>query len=625
MRERRKRREEKFSSSSIGPIGDRAQIFTLFSTFAPSLSAFSFKTGKNPRKFRGSVRVYEQQQQQQRQQQQQQQQLLLPDAMAPRRRVTPSGTTSAGGSRAPSGNSSFLPSGTVSGSAPSGNNSSSAASAAYVSGSSTITTDKVPEGGVLWALIILLCGLAVSFAFGLYMVIRAGQMEAELSSYLFQHLQDLDCGVGPLTIGEARKVSGLLREKIPFVAPSFGTSVLLAYFFLGLAFLLRRANFTQWISGGAAVLGIVGALLLNWYVQFTASVVSIVFAALCLIWLILWHNSRHLSKAICSTVCKLVLNQPVVLALSVSASAITILIYGGYLVVLYSLRQQWDTRSPSCTKDRSTNPPKLLTETILLSLITYWTTQTISTLAQTLASTVTQQHISNVQSGLRQSKSRKSSISRSLRINCGSVCLGAGLLSLDLFLKDLTMGLMQNISLAPADPFHAKTAALLLSLMFYMAPLYAALGEKINDWAFVLVGLDNTSYWHANRIGVTLMSSSGLDLLAKSTGLYQLIEHIPVVIGGIAAMSTYLIITFVPGPIIQTSDVMMADVLVAFAFFGGTQISRAVLAPFKGAMCTIWVLMAREPTLFKDHHGEIWKGLVELNPILAEELLNKEN
>ncbi|KAA8564294.1 hypothetical protein EYC84_011238 [Monilinia fructicola] len=313
------------------------------------------------------------------------------------------------------------------------------------------------------------------------------------------------------------------------------------------------------------------------------------------------------------------------IVLSGSASVATIIVYGVYLWFLFGLRQLWDTASPACTKDRNMYPPRFMMVIIVLSLITYWTTQAISTLAQTLATAAAQKYILSIQPGLGHSSDRKCSIARILRINVGSVCFGAGLLSLSLFLRDLSMGLMQNISLTPKDAFRSSTAALLLSLLVYMTPLYAALEAKINDWAFVIIGLDGICYWHANRIGVMLMSRTGLDLLSKGTGLYQMFLYVPLAIAGIAAISTYLMVTLIPGPILQTSDVLVADVLVAFAFFGGMQIARAVLAPFKGAMCTMWLLMAREPTVFRDHHKDIWESLVELNPCLAELLLKRES
>ncbi|QSZ33159.1 hypothetical protein DSL72_002745 [Monilinia vaccinii-corymbosi] len=544
--------------------------------------------------------------------------------MVPRRRITPSGTNSL---RASSGNA-FLsaPSGIdLSGSAPSGTSSSFTASAVvYASGSSAISKDKVPESDDLWAVILLFCGLSASFAFGLFTVIRASQMELELASFLFHHWQELDCGIGTVTVIEARKASGSLRKMIPWAAPSFAISLFLSYFYLGITFLIRRSNFTQWVAGTASVFGLVSATLLAIYHQFIASLVSIVFAAVCLIWQIVWFDSRHLSRAIALQICDISKVSPL-LALSGSASAATVVVYGGYLWFLFGLRQLWDTANPSCTKDRYMYPPRFMMVIVLLSLITYWTTQAVSTLAQTLATATTQRHMFNVQPGLIHPSGRKSSMGRVLRLNIGSVCFGAGLLSLSLFLKDLSMGLMQNISLNRTDAFRSSTAALLLSLLLYMNPLYAALDAKINDWAFVIIGLNGTSYWHANTIGVILMSSTGLDLLSKGTGLYQMFLYLPLVIAGIAAISTYLMVTLVPGPILQTSDVLMADVLVAFAFFGGMQVARAVLAPFKGAMCTIWVLMARQPRIFKDHHADIWESLVGLNPSLAEALLKREN
>ncbi|THV43774.1 hypothetical protein BGAL_0934g00020 [Botrytis galanthina] len=134
------------------------------------------------------------------------------------------------------------------------------------------------------------------------------------------------------------------------------------------------------------------------------------------------------------------------------------------------------------------------------------------------------------------------------------------------------------------------------------------------------MALDSTTYWQANKSGVALMSAAGLDIL-KDSGLFQMISYFPVVIGVISALSTFFLITLKPGPVVETKDLLIAEVLVAFAFFGGAQIARAAFAPFKGAMCTIFVMMARDPAVFQEHYGQIWTRLEELHPGVAEALL----
>lgn len=308
------------------------------------------------------------------------------------------------------------------------------------------------------------------------------------------------------------------------------------------------------------------------------------------------------------------------LTLSVSASASTILVYAGYFWVLYALRQIWDTSTPNCTNDRLRYLPRYIIIIVAYSFVAYWITQVISCSAQTLAASLTRTRLIKLHPGLQfSSHLQPSSWTRTIS---GSLCYGAALVSLSLFLKDLGMGLMQNISLAPTSPFRSSTAALLMALVIYLSPLHSALHNKINDWGFVLIGLDGTKYWKANQIGGDLMSSSGLDV--DAVGLSQMIQYIPLTIAGISAISTYLLVTIMPGPILATNDVLSADVLVAFAFFGGMQISRAVLAPYKGAMCTIYLMMVREPRLFRDHHSVLWNQLVLYKPVIADALLKKD-
>ncbi|CAD6453336.1 754fa09d-5e3f-4111-8991-537f324cf834 [Sclerotinia trifoliorum] len=491
-----------------------------------------------------------------------------------------------------------------------------------LSGGSSTIQKQVPGGGVPWALIIFIASLVASVAFGLYVTVLAAQKEVALSTYLSAHLDELDCGTGPMNVAETRKASALLRKKIIWLAPSFGISFLLSLFVLVTSSILRKSNLTQWFSAAAAIFGLVSAMLLAFHQQTGASLISIIFTAISVIWLIVWFDSRHWSRVLAQELFSI--KSWSLFALSISTSAMTALVFGGYLSVLYSMRQIWDTSFPRCTKDRIIYPSRFIMTIFLLSMVTYWVTQVIASLGQTLATVAIQKHIFKVHTGLEKSKVQ-TSIRRILRHSCGSVCFGAGLLSLSLFLKDLTMVLTQNLALVPRDSFRSATTATLMSLLVYMGPLYAALHVKINDWVFVIIALDGFPYWKANQVGVTLLMSTGLDILHRETGLSEMINHLPLVIAGISATTTYLLVTLMPGPIAETGDVLTADVLVAFAFFGGMQIARAALAPFKGGMCTMYVLMAREPKLIMENHGEIWNCLEELKPTITEALLKRQS
>lgn len=363
-------------------------------------------------------------------------------------------------------------------------------------------------------------------------------------------------------------------------------------------------------------------MLLAFYEQMGASLISILFTAISVIWLIVWFDSRHWSQVLAQELFSI--KSWSLFALSICTSAMTALVFGGYLSVLYSMRQVWDDYFPACTKDRIVYPSRFIMAVFLLSLVTYWVTQVIACLGQTLATVAIQKHIFKVHTSLEKSKVQ-TSIRRILRHSCGSVCFGAGLLSLSLFLKDLTMVFTQNLALVPRDAFRSATTATLMSLLMYLAPLYAALHAKINDWVFVIIALNGFPYWKANQVGVTLLMSTGLDVLHRETGLSEMINHLPLVIAGISATTTYLLVTLMPGPIAETGDILTADVLVAFAFFGGMQIARATLAPFRGGMCTIYVLMAREPKLIMENHGKIWSRLEELKPAIAEALLKRQS
>ncbi|KAF7921478.1 uncharacterized protein EAE97_011267 [Botrytis byssoidea] len=467
-------------------------------------------------------------------------------------------------------------------------------SGAYSGGpvSSTISL-QVPGGGVPWAFITFLLASASLFALGLILVVLSGRMEVVFNNYLLNNWEELDCGVGGVTIVGARKPSGLLLRELTWVAPAFGISILFAYFFLAALFLLRHTSLSQWISGALGLLAFAGSIVLIVFRQLPALIIVIFGTAVCIVWQI---------------VCFI-------------ASLLTTLLYAGYLLVLYNLRRIWDVTAPSCTKDRNFYTPRFIAAIILLSATTYWITHVISSFAHFFGALFTKNHVlMNVQSDSRHSNIRRTAVQTTLRLTYSSVCFGAGLLSFSVFLKDLGMASGQNLSLTPDSNFRSITGALLLTLLVYLAPFHAALDSKHSDWTFSMMALDSTTYWKANKSGVTLMSAAGLEML-KDSGLFQMISYFPVVIGVISALSTFFLITLKPNPVEETKDVLIAEVLVAFAFFGGSQIARAAFSPLKGAMCTIFVMMARDPAVFQEHYGQIWTRLEELHPSVAEALL----
>ncbi|KAM0125130.1 hypothetical protein ACHAO1_010747 [Botrytis cinerea] len=343
------------------------------------------------------------------------------------------------------------------------------------------------------------------------------------------------------------------------------------------------------------------------------------FAMVCVVWQIIWFDSRHFSRVVAFAISKIRLGTLVLLSLSACVS--TVLAYAAYLAILYSLRRLWETTSPSCTKDRDVFASRYVAIVSVFSFMTYWITHVVSSFAQTLGSLVLKNEIlSNVQRESGQSSMHRTQTRTTLRLTYNSVCLGAGLVAFSELVKDLTMGLGQNLLLSPKSSSHPSTGAFLLTLLVYIGPFYAALDKKISEWTFSMIALDSTTYWSANKSGVALMSGAGLDIL-KDTGLFHMMTYFPVAIGMASAISTYLLVTLVPGPIMEAKDTLLIEFLVAFAYFGGSQVTRAAFAPFKGAMCTIYVMMAREPAVFQEHYGAVWTRLEEFNPSVAEALL----
>ncbi|TGO25408.1 hypothetical protein BPAE_0081g00420 [Botrytis paeoniae] len=402
-------------------------------------------------------------------------------------------------------------------------------------------------------------------------------------------------------------------------APAFGISILLAYLVLAASYLLRHTSLSQWISGALGLLSFAGSFALIAFRQLPALIIVVFGIAVCIVWQIVWYDSRHFSRVVTFAISQIRLWTLV--ALGLVASVVTALLYAGYLLVIYNLRRIWDVSVPSCTKDRNLYTPRFIAAIILLSATTYWITHVISSFAHILGALFAKNHVlSNVKSESGHSTIRRTAIRATLRSTYSSVCFGAGLVSFSSFLKDLGMASGQNMSLTPDSNFSSTTGALLLTLLVYLAPFHAALDSKNSEWTFSMMALDSTTYWEANKSGVALMSAAGLDIL-KDSGLFQMISYFPVVIGVVSALSTFLLIILKPGPVEETKDVLIAEVLVAFAFFGGSQIARAAFAPFKGAMCTIFVMMARDPAAFQEHYGQVWTRLEELHPGVAEALL----
>ena len=89
-------------------------------------------------------------------------------------------------------------------------------SGAFFGGPSTILSE-VPGGGVPWAFIAFLLASAFLFAFGLFLVVLSGRKEVVFNTYLLSNWEELDCGVGGVTVVEARKPSGLLLRELTWV------------------------------------------------------------------------------------------------------------------------------------------------------------------------------------------------------------------------------------------------------------------------------------------------------------------------------------------------------------------------------------------------------------------------
>ncbi|ATZ58063.1 Bcpie2 [Botrytis cinerea B05.10] len=373
------------------------------------------------------------------------------------------------------------------------------------------------------------------------------------------------------------------------------------------------------MSGFIGLLSLAGFFTLVSYRLLPALIISFFLFAVCVVWQIVWFDSRHFSRVVTFAISQI---RPwTLLLISLVSSIATALSYAGFLAVLYSLKRIWDTAVPGCTKDRNLYTSRFIAAIILLSATTYWFTHVISSFAHILGAIVAKNHvILNVQKESGQSSIQRKQIRAMLRSTYNSVCYGAGLVSYTVFLKDLVIGLGQNISLGPTSPFLSITGALLLTVLTFIGPFHGALDRTNSPWTFSMMALDSTKYWHASKAGAALMSAAGLNIL-KETGLFQMIEYFPVLIGVVSAVSTFLLVTLIPGPIVEYNDILVAEVLVAFAYFGGSQISRAAFAPFNGAMCTIFVMMAREPAIFQEHYGVVWTRLEEFNPSVAEALL----
>ena len=377
------------------------------------------------------------------------------------------------------------------------------------------------------------------------------------------------------------------------------------------------------MSGFIGLLSLAGFFTLVSYRLLPALIISFFLFAVCVVWQIVWFDSRHFSRVVAFAISQI---RPwTLLLISLVSSIATALSYAGFLAVLYSLKRIWDTAVPGCTKDRNLYTSRFIAAIILLSATTYWFTHVISSFAHILGAIVAKNRvILNVQKESGQSSIQRKQIRAMLRSTYNSVCYGAGLVSYTVFLKDLVIGLGQNISLGPTSPFLSTTGALLLTVLTFIGPFHGALDRTNSPWTFSMMALDSTKYWHASKAGAALMSAAGLNIL-KETGLFQMIEYFPVLIGVVSAVSTFLLVTLIPGPIVEYNDILVAEVLVAFAYFGGSQISRAAFAPFNGAMCTIFVMMAREPAIFQEHYGVVWTRLEEFNPSVAEALLKWRN
>ncbi|KAM3065575.1 pH nine-sensitive protein 1 [Clarireedia jacksonii] len=464
-----------------------------------------------------------------------------------------------------------------------------------------------------WAVLLLAFGLFCLFSFGLAFSIASARKAAAFISYTDVHPDDLDCGFGPSTLSQLHKAPSLFRHEAVLILPV-----------LSLALVLSWINFARWTAtiGGSLAAG--AALCLLYFGNWQAGMLASFFSVASLLCFFTWKESSKLSGLIVAqAIWETSVMYSGIFLVSAAAGVTTLAMYFSFLCTLGRMRSFWQTMDPACSTAKSRWVGLLLGAVFFQCLLVYWITQTISVLAQYLVSGAVRGWFFSAQDGQDQYHLSRF-IRRTFRFRLGSISLGSMMLSLAWILRDLSIAVMQiqfSANTTNASTLQTSVSPLLLALLLYLAPTPATIHMVYNDWAFVLMEFDQLDYYSAMTKGGSLMFIRGLQVLADESAIMKIFDYIPLAIGGTCAVTMYLVSTFLPGPIKDTNDVLAADAVTVISFLAGMQIARTVMAPFKGATVTVFVLMAREPETFRSQHIDIWMALVEIRPKVAEGLL----
>ncbi|PQE23212.1 pns1 protein [Rutstroemia sp. NJR-2017a BVV2] len=475
----------------------------------------------------------------------------------------------------------------------------------------------------LWAALLLAFGILCLFGFGLAFSILSALKAADFLSYIDAHPNDLDCGFGPSTLSDLRKSPSLFRHEALLIIPILSLALVLSWMYIALLFAVKR-NFARWTAtiGGSVAAG--AALCLFYFGNWQAGMLASFFSVASLLCFFTWKESSKISGLI---VAQAIWGTSVaysgIFLVSAAAGLATLAMYFSFLCILGRMRSFWQTMDPACSTTKSRWVGLLLGVIFFLCLLVYWITQTISVLAQSLVSGAVRGWFFSAQDS-QDNYLLSHSIRQTFRFRLGSISLGSLMLSLAWILRDLSIAVMQ-IQFAGnsgnTSTLQTSVSPLLLALLLYLAPTPATVQMVFNDWAFALMEFDQLDYYNAMTRGGSFMFIRGLQALADESAIMKIFDYIPLAIGGTCAVTMYLILTILPGPIKDTNDVLTADAVTAISFLAGMQIARTVMAPFKGATVTTFVLMAREPQTLKSQHVDLWMALVEIRPKVAEGLL----
>jgi hypothetical protein len=476
----------------------------------------------------------------------------------------------------------------------------------------------------LWAVFLLAFGIFCLFGFGLGFSIASAIKTANFLSYMDSHPDDLDCGSGPSTLSELRKAPSLFQHEALLIIPILSLALVLSWMYIALLFAVKR-NFARWTATIGGTLAAGAALCLFYFGNWQAGMLASFFSVASLLCFFTWKESSKLSGLIVAqALWETSVAYSGIFLISAAAGVATLAMYFSFLCILGRMRSFWQTMDPACSATKSHWLGLMVGVIFIECLFVYWVTQTISVLAQSLVSGAVRGWFFSAQDQDGKDDYLLSrSIRQTFRFRLGSISLGSLMLSLAWILRDLSIAVMQIqfAGNAGTSTLQTSVSPLLLALLLYLAPTPATIQMVYNDWAFVLMEFDRLNYYDAMIRGGSFMFIRGLQALADESAIMKIFDYIPLAIGATCAVTMYLMLTILPGPIKDTNDVLTADTVTAISFLGGMQIARTVMAPFKGATVTTFVLMAREPETLKSQHVDIWMALVEIRPKVAEGLL----